>query len=202
MKNGPVDGDFQELAALQALGLVTQNDEDALTALLCQNPALEDELRDYEETAARLGFSAPPVAPRPELRARLLAGISRTPEKTQVWREWSGSPRAPIHVVPAGAGDWEPIDIEGIRVKRLYSDPANDSVALLIQMDPGTEYPSHRHAGPEHCYVISGELSVGGVNLKTGDYQVANTESVHTVTRTVNGCTILIISSMKDELLA
>jgi hypothetical protein len=29
---------------------------------------------------------------------------------------------------------------------------------------------------------------VGDVSLKTGDYQVATTESVHTVTRTTSGC--------------
>jgi quercetin dioxygenase-like cupin family protein len=201
MKNGPVGGEFPELATQHSLGLLSDRDESALHQMLHGDAAFECELDAYQETAARISLSATPAAPRPELRARLLAGLSK-PEKTQVWKEWDGTPRAPIHVVAAGQGEWEPIDIEGIRVKHLYSDPANDAVALLIQMDPGTEYPSHRHAGPEHCYVIAGELSVGGINLKTGDYQVATTESVHTVTRTTNGCTILIISSMKDELLA
>jgi quercetin dioxygenase-like cupin family protein len=200
MKNGPVNGEFPDLAAQHSLGSLSGSDESALQQMLHSDAELERELDAYSETAARLGFAATLIAPRPELRAKLLAGLSKT-EKTQVWKEWGGTPVSPIHVVAAGEGEWEPIDIEGIRVKRLYSDPANDAVALLIQMDPGTGYPSHRHAGPEHCYVISGELSVGGIHLKTGDYQVATTESVHTVTRTTSGCTILIISSMKDELL-
>ncbi|MBS1826008.1 MAG: cupin domain-containing protein [Acidobacteria bacterium] len=152
------------------------------------------------ETGARLAFAAPLLRPRPELRARLLANL-KPQESVQVWRDWSDTPPAPIHKFASEEGAWEPIDIPGIRVKRLYVDPAKDIVSLLIQMDPGTSYPSHRHAGPEHCYVISGDLEVGGLALKTGDYQVANTSSVHTVTSTKNGCTILIISSMKDELL-
>lgn len=152
------------------------------------------------ETGARLAFSASVLHPRPELRQKLLASL-KPQDSVQVWREWADTPPTPIHKIAAGEGAWEPIDIEGIRVKRLYVDPAGDTVSLLIQMDPGTSYPSHRHAGPEHCYVISGDLEVGGIQLKTGDYQVANTGSVHTVTSTVNGCTILIISSLKDELL-
>jgi len=152
------------------------------------------------ETSARLAFSAPLRHPSPGLRPRLLAAIKPT-ESVQVWREWADTPPAPIHKIAAEEGAWEPIEIPGIRVKRLYVDPAGDTVSLLIRMDPGASYPSHRHAGPEHCYVISGDLQVGGIRLKTGDYQVANTSSVHTVTTTVNGCTILIISSLKDELL-
>ncbi|MBL8177945.1 MAG: cupin domain-containing protein [Bryobacterales bacterium] len=152
------------------------------------------------ETGARLAFAAPVLHPRPGLREKLLAGLKRQ-ESVQVWREWSDTPPAPIHKVAAEEGAWEAIDVPGIRVKRLYVDPASDTVSLLIQMDPGASYPSHRHAGPEHCYVISGDLQVGGLHLKTGDYQVANTSSIHTVTSTVNGCTILIVSSMKDQLL-
>lgn len=152
------------------------------------------------ETGARLAFAAPLLHPRPGLREQLFASL-KSPEPVQVWREWTDTPPAPIHKVAAEEGAWEPIDIAGIRVKRLYVDPAKDTVSLLIQMDPGTSYPSHRHAGPEHCYVISGDLQVGEISLKTGDYQVANTSSVHTVTRTVNGCTILIISSLHDQLL-
>ena len=152
------------------------------------------------EPGARLAFAAPLRLPRPELRARLLANITPQ-ESVQVWRDWSDTPPAPIHKVAAAEGAWEPIDILGIRVKRLYVDPAKDTVSLLIQMAPGTSYPSHRHAGPEHCYVISGDLQVGDISLKTGDYQVANTSSVHTVTTTQNGCTILIISSLKDQIL-
>jgi quercetin dioxygenase-like cupin family protein len=201
MRNGPVSGDFHELAAFQALGLLSEEEEENLSEWIDSLPRFQRDLQDYGETAARIAFAAPLATPRPELRARLLAGLHRAPERTQVWRDWSGTAPSPMHVVKAGEGQWEPIDIEGIRVKRLYSDPANDSVALLIQMDPGTAYPGHRHAGAEHCYVVSGDLTVGDINLKTGDYQVATTESVHTVTRTTNGCTILIISSMKDELL-
>lgn len=160
---------------------------------------MERKVAGAKETAARLAFAAPVMHPRPELRERVLAAIQKV-ESVQVWRNWQDTPLAPIIKVAAGEGEWEPIEIEGIRVKRLYVDPAKDTVSLLIQMDPGTSYPSHRHAGPEHCYVIAGDLEVGGVSLKAGDYQVANTGSVHTVTSTVNGCTILIISSMKDEL--
>lgn len=165
-----------------------------------------NEFNEFPETAARIGFSGLSARPRPELRERLLTRIQQTAQVQedgaglQVWRQWGDTKPAPIHVVASNEGSWEELEVPGIRVKRLYVDPVADTVSLLIQMDAGTEWPTHRHAGPEHCYVISGELEVGDIKLKTGDYQVANTDSVHTVTRTKNGCTILIISSMHDEL--
>jgi anti-sigma factor ChrR (cupin superfamily) len=71
------------------------------------------------------------------------------------------------------------------------------------RMEAGASSPPHRHAGREECYVLEGELDVeGGASMRAGDYQVADEGSVHGVQSTRGGCTLLIVSSQDDELVA
>ncbi len=194
-----------EMAALHAVGLLQEPDVQALQSHIEAGCAIcRRELDSLREAATLLACTAPEHSPPESLRAKLVESIqANSPGKksgVQVWREWKAPQVAPVHVVAAGQGEWEPLEIEGIRVKRLYADPAEDTVALLIRMDPGTAYPGHRHAGPEHCYVLEGDLSVGEVSLRAGDYQCATKHSTHTLSRTVNGCLLLIVSSMRDEM--
>jgi anti-sigma factor ChrR (cupin superfamily) len=195
-----------EMAALHAIGLLPEGEVRSLESHIEAGCAVcRRELESLREAAALMAHAASQHSPPASLREKVLERVHRKPTResgVQVWRDWSASRPAPIHVVAAAQGEWEPLDIDGIRVKRLYSDPALDTVALLIRMDPGAEYPGHRHAGPEHCYVIEGELTVGDISLRAGDYQCATEHSTHTVTRTEKGCLILIISSLRDELLA
>ena len=122
-------------------------------------------------------------------------------EGVQVWKEWPATPEASMHVIVAGEGEWQSAG-EGVLAKQLYSDPARDSVTMLVRMSAGATYPAHRHAGPEQCYVLEGDLEVNDVRLGAGDYQCVPGGSIHGVTRTEHGCLLLIVSSQRDELLA
>jgi anti-sigma factor ChrR (cupin superfamily) len=73
---------------------------------------------------------------------------------------------------------------------------------MLIRMQPGSSYPAHRHGGPEQCLVLEGDVEVNGMTFHAGDYQCMLHGSVHNITRTTNGCVLLIVSSQHDELLA
>src|SRR5581483_4375088 len=42
--------------------------------------------------------------------------------------------------------EWEDV-APGIHVKILAKNAENDSVSMLVRLDPGTDYPGHRHAG-------------------------------------------------------
>ena len=76
-------------------------------------------------------------------------------------------------------------------------------VTMLVRMEKGTSYPSHRHAGPEECYVLAGDLEVGDqLEMHAGDYQRVERGSVHPPQTTREGCLLLITSSMHDELLS
>jgi anti-sigma factor ChrR (cupin superfamily) len=106
-----------------------------------------------------------------------------------------------LHVVRAREGEWQNV-CDGVAAKQLFVDTARDSVTMLIRMQPGSTYPSHRHAGPEQCLVLEGDVEVNGLRFDAGDYQCMLTGSVHNVTSTINGCLLLIVSSQHDQLLA
>ncbi len=191
---------IREQAALYALGLLDSGSERLFEEHLQSGCAVcAAEVRAATQTAALLPFSLPQHDPPPRLRKKLLAQIE-PPSGPQIWKQWRPDLLGGIHVVRGQAEDWQNV-AEGITAKQLYADPERDTVTMLIRMEPGSAYPAHRHGGPEQCFVIEGDVEVGDLVLHAGDYQCAAGESVHQITTTKNGCTLLIVSSLRDELL-
>jgi anti-sigma factor ChrR (cupin superfamily) len=148
------------------------------------------------------------------LKQRLLDSIkkdagaaAKTDAGPQIWKAWpdtqkeSSSRLAGLLTVQAHEGVWEEIGINGIKVKRLFVDKANDSATMLVRMPAGASYPRHRHAGIEQCYVLEGDLRVDDAVFRAGDYQCADSNSTHGVQYTESGCLLLIVSSLHDEIL-
>src|SRR5687768_1516954 len=65
--------------------------------------------------------------------------------------------------------DWKEA-APGISVKVLATDTDTDRVTMLVRLAPGTDYPSHRHAGLEELYLLDGELMIDDRVLYPGDY--------------------------------
>lgn len=153
------------------------------------------------EIEGGLGLAATPVAPRPELRATLMARVGAAPSAdTQVWRRWQGS-EAEWRLVRSDEGGFEKTKIPGIEVRRLSVDEARQQVTMMIRMAPGTRYPPHRHGGREECFVLSGDLRHADQVMHGGDYEVVERGTIHGEQWTEGGCLLLIHSSMNDELL-
>ncbi len=67
---------FEELAALQALGLPLGEESAELARHLEEGcPMCETLLADFRVSASAFGFAAPPRRPRPELREKVLASL-------------------------------------------------------------------------------------------------------------------------------
>jgi len=166
------------------------------------------------DAAASLALLAPEADPPAALRARLLERVASMRQdeppradgvdatSAQSWRKWEATPtgNGPVFV-PAGGLGWEPTGVAGVTAKRLFVDPANDRVTLLVRMAPGISYPSHRHGGPEECYLLEGDLDDGEVSMRAGDYLRREGGSIHGMHSTKEGCLMLIVSSLHDELL-
>ncbi|GEM_PF-773042 len=123
---------------------------------------------------------------------------------TQIWKHWSPNAEGKtpdFTFLAASEGGFEPTDVPGIEAKKLFVDRENDRVTMLVRMQPGTAYPRHVHADFEECYVLSGDLSVGAQRMNAGDYQRAETGSLHAVQSTEHGCMLLLVSSLHDELI-
>jgi putative transcriptional regulator len=208
-----LDDDARDRASMYALGALGAAERAALEAHLEGCPACRAEVDALCGVLTRLGSAAPAAVPAEDLRARLFRRVHEAggaAAAVQVWKSWADGSKgskgskgddAPLTFVPRDAG-WEPTAIAGIEVRRLFVDHGADRVTMLVRMAPGSSYPAHRHGGPEDCYVIEGDLQVGDLAMRAGDYQRAASGSGHVIQSTTGGCLLLISSSLHDELTA
>ena len=102
---------LEELAALQALGALEAGSPELAAWLEGAGPEEEALLAELRTAAAALAVEAPPVAPRPQVRERLLAslGPARMPARRPGGSAaaWLALAAAVILLVVAGLDDWK-----------------------------------------------------------------------------------------------
>jgi len=193
MAHGQITEELLERLTLYSLDLLDAEDASAVEQHLAQGCAVcRREVSELRQTissclTAGLEMRQPPA----RLRERVLAAAQVNPPASQ--------PK--LHVVRRGEGNWETV-APGVTARRLYFDPERESVTMLVRMEPGATYSAHRHALPEQCYVLEGDLFDGANRFRAGDFQCAAKGSVHGLQSTQAGCLLLIVSSPNDQLLA
>jgi anti-sigma factor ChrR (cupin superfamily) len=67
------------------------------------------------------------------------------------------------------ARKWERTGFEGVEicVMRMYEERG---ATVLMRVAAGSGFPAHTHRGGEELYVLAGQVVVGAVPLKEGDY--------------------------------
>src|SRR5262245_38468695 len=135
-----------------------------------------------------LAQAASAEAPRPELRAKLMARLTEP-------------------AIPEGFAfrferdhDWVPHPVPGIRMKVLALNPTRQYATLLLDVAPGTRFPSHHHDGAEECYVVSGSLYTCGRRLEAGDFVHADAKSDHGELWTDEGCRVILVVPPEEHL--
>jgi len=98
-----------------------------------------------------------------------------------------------------GKPEWEEA-APGIHVKILARNAEIDSVSMLVRLDPGTDYPAHRHAGTEELHLLHGILKVDDRTLYPGDFIHSEAGSVHHRVWSETGCTCFLLTSTEDAL--
>ncbi len=212
--------DLRDRALLHATGGLAGDERAAFESLLADpRSGASEALREARVLAAALGASVDPVPPPPGAKERLLEraraetgspvaqDASAGGAIRQTWKRWietsaSDDVGPGLTVVRKEEAGWENVGVPGISVRRLAVDGATGRVTMLVRMAAGTSYPTHRHGGREECYVLEGDLHVGdGLRMTAGDFQRAESGSVHPVQSTRGGCLLLIHSSQDDEIL-
>jgi predicted ChrR family anti-sigma factor len=198
---------IREALPLYALGLLDGDEERAVSEHLksgCKGCARE--LRGLREVAGELPSAMRSVKPHPRVREKLLAAITadERPPQPEKLRPKAGvdEPLPGVFVMKQGAGEWRSTPFPGVTFKLLYVDRETHYATSLLKLEPGAQYPAHRHAGCEQCLVIEGTVRIGTVSVSKGDfeYAVAGTEHGHLTTDT--GCLLLIIAHQHDEVFA
>jgi anti-sigma factor ChrR (cupin superfamily) len=187
------DSHAEELAALLAAG-----------ALLAQEAAEAEAQAGagaFTAVAAMLAETFPASDPPPALKDRLLALISQTVESRSSDRAAAAAlPKFTFRFVEDGGFAATPYP--RLWAKVLHVDEARKQFSALIRLGPGGSYPAHSHDGPEECLVLEGELLVGGVRMKPGDFQRAEPGSEHVEQHSPGGALLFItapISLLQSE---
>jgi quercetin dioxygenase-like cupin family protein len=95
--------------------------------------------------------------------------------------------------------EWEEA-APGIHVKILSRDTEKHRVSMLVRLDPGTDYPAHRHADIEELHLLHGVLKVDERTLYPGDFIHSELGSVDHRVSSETGCTCFLSTSTEDAL--
>jgi anti-sigma factor ChrR (cupin superfamily) len=145
-----------------------------------------DDVEFDDALVIALARSADGDAPRPEVRARLMARVRQ------------GELPQGFFFRLASDDDWLPHPVPGIRMKVLAMDRTRGIATLLLDVAPGAVFPAHHHSGDEECYVISGTLIACGRTIGPGDFHHADGGSDHDELRTETGCRVLLVVEPED----
>jgi quercetin dioxygenase-like cupin family protein len=97
----------------------------------------------------------------------------------------------PFHTVRVEDGAWTAI-APGIEKKFLYRDPATGTESYLFRMQAGALIEMHQHPRAEECLVLEGDLAIGDLRLKAGDYHVAAKGTMHSALRSEGGAVVFV----------
>jgi anti-sigma factor ChrR (cupin superfamily) len=162
---------------------LSDDDARAFAAHLEDCGVCRDEVQAFTAVTGNLALAPAAVPPRPEVRQRLLAAITRPP-----------TPGPGFHFAHEPEGVW--IEIQpGVFQKVLARDPTAGPTAYLLRLNPGTRAATHQHAIVEHCYVLEGDLHLAGREIRAGDYHLAEHGTTHVDPWTRDGCMLLIVES-------
>jgi anti-sigma factor ChrR (cupin superfamily) len=198
-----LNDDLRELASLYALGALPEEQAAAYEAHLSQGcHVCRAEVASFREMTGAIGLSADPLAPRRELRERLMKAISSALHPPTGHAPGILYDKDGVRIARPQEMTWQPGQLPGLFLKVLFDDTQRSYTTALVRMTAGTRYPSHRHAGVEELFLLEGDLSVDELCMKPGDYCRGEAGSIHGEIYTNAGCLFMVRSSNHDEILA
>ncbi len=181
-----IPDELEALVLADSVGALDSDEQVELQARLnALTPKQRSEVARLYDAATAVALSVPPSEPPAHARERLL-GAARKPTTYTMWA--------------ADAAAWIDTGVSGIRARVLAVDKTRSLVTLMIRAEPGAVYPSHKHHGPEECFVISGSVVIDGRVLRAGDFHHADEDSEHGEITTTEGAEVLLVGAIDDYL--
>lgn len=171
-------------AALWAAGALTVPEHHAVKERFRRDPDFAAKAREWEEGLAPLASQAGAIEPPPDLLESIDARLDAR-----------GKLETMSRTLRANEGDWIAL-VPGVRYKELHRNDAMRRWTILIEADPGASFPPHEHAQDEEIYMISGDLSIGDLELGSGDFHFSPAGSRHPENRTRAGCRCIFVQAM------
>lgn len=162
--------------------------------------ATEEEKRLFAEWIDALAMvtlaRSTETEPAPETRDAVLSRIRNQPEEPAPGDAEDAEDAE--HFLGPDDGEWVPLPVPGVRVKELSARSGDGATVFLLEMKPGTEFPSHRHHGVEMTYLLEGDLDTGDRILHAGDFLREPAGSDHGKLRSEHGCRALLITASEN----
>ena len=173
------------LAARFALGLSDDSETMNAERRQSQDAAFAAEVRRYENLFAALHVTTPMVRPTAGLFDRIEAEISRIEDKAR-----------PV-LIRSDALPWQRLS-DALEMKVLYEDEGGARI-LLYRAGPGAVVERHRNVVTEECFVLDGEIEVGGEAISRGELHIVYPYSDHARIVSRTGATLYIRESLAAE---
>ena len=191
--------ELRELASLYALDVLPYDERARYEAHLSAGCEIcLAEVASLRRVSAVIGMTVDPVAPRPALRERLMRTIGETPQSTSPARGVLYQ-KDGVLIARHAEMDWKAGGLPGIFQKTLFYEKEGGFSTSMIRMTAGTHYPSHQHAGVEELYLLEGDLRVGNLVMRAGDYCRGEAGSIHEEIFTNEGCLFMVTSCSRDQ---
>lgn len=173
--------EIEEQAALYALGALGPDEAGKFEKRLAAGcPLCRAAVEECRTTVEALPLAAPDVAPRPELRRRVMERIGGEAAP-------GGNGKATIgSLVRPGDTPWE-TSIPGVEIRPLLGRKT-----MLVRMAPGSYLPQHEHHYGEQCLVLEGSIRSGDIEARAGDFTFMPAGSTHAHLYSESGCLLLI----------
>jgi quercetin dioxygenase-like cupin family protein len=75
---------------------------------------------------------------------------------------------------------WAPTDYAGIE-RSLFRNNDAGGRSSVVRLAGGSRFPRHAHEGTEEVVVLAGTVTIGGVELRAGDYLFTTPGEEHDV---------------------
>jgi hypothetical protein len=137
-----------------ALGILDRDDRLEFEAHLTAGcPECEAELVQLATSVAILGGSLEPRDASRRLKRRVLSRIVSDG----------------FYFADSADAEWEPAGVQGIELRRLFIQPEDDRESLVVRMAAGTRHESLTGVPAQACYVLDGDLEIGGSRIAAGE---------------------------------
>lgn len=157
-----------------------------------------DEFADLDAALLALTADIPADEPPPAVRRQLLDRLAQAPQpQPTLEQQRDAAERLPaLSFSFREEAIFQYSHMPGVTARMLYLDSVAKRFSAIVKLEPGSRIPPHHHDGLEECLVLEGELIVGTVRMRAGDYQWAEDGSDHVEQWTDMGATVLISGPM------
>lgn len=137
-----------------------------------------------------------------DIEAALVAAIAPALPETHAAKglrarilQRSRAEAAPLLTIRADEDTWQPF-LPKIRIKVLYEE--GGYLSYLLRLEPGAEIAPHAHPLDEECVVLEGEVRMGDLVVRAGDYHLAPRGTPHGLLRTDTGALLFLRGAVPE----